>query len=64
MKTALAILGGLFAGCVVGGLVTSNSVCCQLVAQGVRAKFPASIQPIGDAVNVWPALVALANFGS
>jgi len=64
VKTALAILGGLVAGAVAGGLVVSSSPCCTLVAQGVRAKFPAWAQTAGDAFNAWPSMVGLANFGS
>lgn len=63
MKVALAIFAGLVAGAVLGAVVQSGT-CCGLVAQGVRAKFPASLQSVGDAINIWPGLIGLANFGS
>ena len=63
-RVVLFGLAGLVGGLVVGALVSSQNTCCGLVATGVRAKFPASFQPIGDALNVWPALIGLANFGS
>ena len=62
MKVALAIALGLVAGAVVGSVFTSGT-CCSLVAQGVRSKFPPSVQSIGDALNIWPATIALANLG-
>jgi hypothetical protein len=64
VKFVLFGLVGILGGMVVGGLVTANNTCCGLVATGVRAKFPASLQSIGDTLNVWPAFIGLANLAS
>lgn len=60
----LVVVGGIALGAAIAGyLLAANGTCCTVVAQGVRSKFPASLQAVGDVVNIWPATIALANLG-